>query len=117
MNILREYAPVIEQASVDEAYMDLTGTEKMYPDLYKLAEEIQNRILNETGLKCSIGIGPTKFLAKMASDMKKPMGLTILRRRDFKEKLYVLPIKDMFGIGKKTYPVLESIGVKTIGGL
>jgi DNA polymerase-4 len=62
-------------------------------------------------------VAPTKFLAKMASEMKKPMGLTILRRKDLKEKLYPLPIESFYGIGKKTAPRLEMMGIKTIGDL
>jgi DNA polymerase-4 len=68
--------------------------------------------LEQIGLKCSIGVAPTKFLAKMASEMKKPMGLTILRRKDLKEKLYPLPIESFYGIGKKTAPRLEMMGIK-----
>lgn len=117
MNILSEYAPVIEQASIDEAYIDLTGTEHMYPDYVKLAEEIQNRILNETGLKCSIGISENKLLAKMGSDYKKPLGITEIYIEDVEEKLWPLPVGDLFGVGKKTEEYLSQIGVFTIGDL
>ena len=65
-------------------------------------EEIQDKIYYELGLPCSIGVAPNKFLAKMASDMKKPMGITILRKRDIKKLLWPLPIGDMFGVGKKS---------------
>lgn len=111
------YTKIIEVASIDECYADLTEAVKKVSDIKLYLTEMQNQLLKETGLKCSIGIGPTKFLAKMASDMKKPMGITILRRRDLKDILWPLPIKDMYGIGKKTYPRLEAIGIKTIGDL
>ena len=68
-------------------------------------------------LKCSIGIGPTKFLAKMASDMKKPLGIVVLRRSDIPKKLWPLSIDDMFGIGKKKTPILKKHGIQTIGDL
>ena len=71
-----------------------------YPKPLDVAFEIQRRVLEETGLRCSIGIGPNMFLAKMASNMKKPMGITGLRIRDVPEKMWPLPIKEMQGIGK-----------------
>ena len=77
--------------------------------------KIQKTLLDEFRLPCSIGIAPNKFLAKMASDMKKPLGITILRKREVEQKLWPLPINNMMGVGKKTAPRLESIGIKTIG--
>src|SRR5690606_40350316 len=83
----------------------------------KLAYQIQKRILDELDLPCSIGIAPNKFLAKMASDMKKPLGVTVLRKREIKEKLWPLPIGEMYGVGKKTEEKLKNINVYTIGDL
>lgn len=111
---LRTYTDVVYQASIDEAYLDVTEQSKHIHPL-KLAKDIQDTLLKKYQLPCSIGIAPTLFLAKMASDMKKPMGITVIRRRDVKEKLFPLEIDDMYGIGKKTAPRLHRIGIKTIG--
>lgn len=109
--------PRIEQASIDECYVDLTDVLKGEKDPIGYFSRLQQAILKELGLKCSIGVAPTKFLAKMASDMKKPMGITILRKRDIPTLLYPLPVGSFFGIGKKTAARLEEMGVKTIGDL
>ncbi|MDE6656336.1 MAG: DNA polymerase IV [Anaeroplasmataceae bacterium] len=113
LNILNQYSKLVEVASIDEAYLDITEMSQTRHPLV-IAKEIQMRILKEVGLGCSIGIAPTLFLAKMASDMKKPLGITVLRKRDVKEILYPLSVKDIFGIGKKTYPSLFSNDIKTI---
>ena len=80
-------------------------------------KKLQDGLFKTTKLKCSIGVAPTKFLAKMGSDYKKPMGITIIRKKDIKDILFPLPVKDLFGIGKKTYPKIERAGYKTIGDL
>lgn len=111
---LRNYSDTILEGSIDEAYVDMTEKSKtMHP--LEIAKGIQEGLLQRFQLPCSIGIGPTLFLAKMASDMQKPLGITVLRKRDIVSKLFPLPIKEMYGIGKKTYPRLEAIGIKTIG--
>ena len=116
MNILKEYTNIYMQASVDEAYLDMTKYLED-KDAIKVAKEIQNRLLHELGLPCSIGIGPNLFLAKMGSDYKKPLGITVFRYRDVPEKLWPLPIGDMYGIGKKTVPRLNTLGIYKIGDL
>ena len=114
VKIIKEYTDIIEVASIDELYADMTKiSETRHPML--VAKEIQLRLLKELDLPCSIGIAPTLFLAKMASDMQKPLGLTVIRKREIVEKLYPLSVKDIFGIGKKTYPRLIDNGIKTIG--
>ncbi len=113
LKILHQYSDLVEVASIDEAYLDITPISKTRHPLV-VAKEIQKRILKEIGLSCSIGIAPTLFLAKMASDIKKPLGITVLRKRDVKEILYPLSVADIYGIGKKTYPTLISHGVQTI---
>ena len=111
---LKQYSNLILEGSIDEAYVDMTEASKKKHPL-DLAKEIQDGLMAEHGLPCSIGIASTLFLAKMASDMQKPLGITVLRKKDIVQKLFPLPIKEMYGIGKKTYPRLESIGIKTIG--
>ena len=114
VNLIKEYTNIIEVASIDEVYADMTDiSKKKHPIV--LAKEIQLRLLKEHGLPCSIGIAPTLFLAKMASDIKKPLGLTVIRKREVKEILYPLPVKDIFGIGKKTFPKLIEKNINTIG--
>lgn len=114
INLLKEYSNLIEVGSIDEAYIDVTElAQKRHPLV--IAKEIQTRLLKEYHLPCSIGIATTLYLAKMASDLEKPLGLTVLRNKDVKDKLFGLPVKDIFGIGRKTYPKLEELGIKTIG--
>lgn len=116
-DFVRHYTSRIEIASIDECYADMTETLKNVKNPIEFLTNLQKDLYEKTKLKCSIGIGPTKFLAKMASDYQKPMGLTIFRRRDLAQTLWKLPIKSMYGVGKKTYPRLEKIGIHTIGDL
>lgn len=114
-NFVKKYTNIIEIASIDECYADMTLAMKNCIDPLKYLKDLQEKLFNETKLMCSIGLAPTKFLAKMASDLKKPMGITIIRRKDVKNIIWPLPIKDLFGVGKKTYPKLEQQNIKTIG--
>ena len=114
VSIIKRYSYKIEMASIDECYVDMSEELINNPDPLKIIKEIQDKIYYELGLPCSIGVAPNKFLAKMASDMKKPLGLTILRKRDVKDILFPLSVKEIFGIGKKTYPKLIDHGIITI---
>lgn len=116
-DFVRQYTPIIEIASVDECYADMTECMKGCKNPLKYLEDLRDSLYKKTKLKCSIGLAPNKFLAKMASDIKKPLGVTIIRKKDIPTILWPLPIKDMFGVGKKTYPRLEALGIKTIGDL
>lgn len=117
MQIIRSYTDLVEQASIDECYADVTEEIMKYEKPLDLAWQMQQRVLKETGLSCSIGVGPNMFLAKMASDMKKPMGITVLRIRDVPAKMWPLDISEMRGIGRKTIPFMEELNIRTIGDL
>lgn len=114
---LQKYTPLIEPASVDECFADFTNVLQDEKEPLVFLRNMQRDLYKETGLKCSIGVAPTKFLAKMASDMKKPLGLVVIRKRDAKKMLAPLAIEDFFGIGKKTSPHLRAMGINTIGDL
>lgn len=113
---LQTISPYIEEGSIDEAYLDVSHLLNKV-NIEQLARNIQKELYTRYLLPCSIGIGPNKFLAKMASDMKKPLGITILRRREIDKYLWPLPIEKMYGVGKKTAPRLREIGINTIGDL
>ena len=117
INFIKRYTKVVEQASVDECFADFTDVVKGIKDVPGFFRKLQNDLYKETKLKCSIGVGPTKFLAKMGSDYQKPMGLTIIRKSDISKILYPLPLEKMFGIGKRTCPRLKKMGIITIGDL
>ncbi|WP_217586648.1 DNA polymerase IV [Lentibacillus saliphilus] len=112
--LLTNVTPLVEPVSIDEGYLDVTD---VTADPVALAEALQKKVLHTLNLPCSIGIGPNKFLAKMASDMKKPLGITILRKRDLPVTLWPQPVNIMYGVGDKTAEKLQSIGVTTIGEL
>ena len=116
---VRKFTRHIEQMSIDECFCDFTELFKNnnIKEPYAFLKRLQDGLFNKTKLKCSIGVAPTKFLAKMGSDYKKPMGITIIRKKDIQDILFPLPVKDLFGIGKKTYPKIERAGYKTIGDL
>ncbi len=115
-DILRSYTPMVEPVSIDEGYIDLTDVD-MQDDAVAFAKSIQQRILRELDLPCSIGIAPNKFLAKTASNMKKPMGITVLRKREVAQQLWHLPVIEMHGVGESTSKKLESLGIITIGNI
>lgn len=114
---IRTFTPYVEPASIDECYVDVTDIIKNYKRPLDLAWTIQKRLLDELRLPCSIGVAPNKFLAKMASDMHKPLGITILRKQEIPKKLWPLSITQMQGIGKKSAPTLIASGIETIGDL
>lgn len=117
MDIFSTYTPVIEQNSIDEAWLDMTGCGRIFGEPLDIAKNIMNRINKELNLWCSIGISETKFLAKMASEMKKPHGITELWKKDIKEKMWPLPVSYMYGVGKQTALKLQSMGIFTIKDL
>ncbi|AOZ93989.1 DNA polymerase IV [Paenibacillus crassostreae] len=116
MKIAYEYTPCMEATSIDECYLDITGS-KQFGTPQEIASIIQKRVYEELHLPCSIGIAPNKLLAKMASDMKKPNGLTILRIRDVPKVLWDKPCGELFGIGGRTADKLRKLNIHTIGQL
>lgn len=117
INYIKTISPLVEVLSIDECYVDVTKEIVKYEKPLDLAYKIQSDLKQLYNLSCSIGVAPNRFLAKMASDFMKPMGISVLRKREVKRKLWPLPIEDFYGIGKVTQNKLKSIGVKTIGDL
>jgi DNA polymerase-4 len=115
--IFHEFSPLVEPISIDEAFLDLTGMEKITQDLPALARKIKERIKKETGLTASIGLAPNKFLAKLASDLEKPDGLVVIRPEEAAARIAPLPISRIFGVGRHTVDALKQIGLTTIGQL
>lgn len=114
--ILRQFSDLVEPVSIDEGYVDITDSYELGSPI-TIAQLIQKRLLNQLDLPCSIGIAPNKFLAKTASDMKKPMGITILRKREIRNIIWPRQVGEMHGIGEKTALKLKKINIYTIGDL
>ncbi|MBQ8788474.1 MAG: DNA polymerase IV [Oscillospiraceae bacterium] len=117
MDICREYTPVVEKYSIDECFLDMTGTNMLYPDPIAAAYEIKDRIYRELGFTVNVGIGPCKILAKMASDFEKPNKVHTLFYDEVPKKMWPLPVGELFSIGHSTADKLECAGIKTIGDL
>lgn len=117
MSILSNHSPIVEQNSIDEAWLDMTGMEKLLGPPLESSKKIMKEIEDVLGLWCSIGISENKFLSKMASGFKKPLGITELWKKDIPNKLWPLPVRKMHGVGKKTADKLNKLGIQTIGHL
>jgi DNA polymerase-4 len=115
--IFDEFSPVVEPLSIDEAFLDLTGTERLLGEASAVAARMKSEIKFRTGLTASIGIAPNKFLAKLASDLQKPDGLVVIRAEDVDRMLPPLPVTKLWGIGAATASKLAEIGIKTIADL
>lgn len=116
-DICRSYAPAVEEFSIDECFLDMTGTRRIYPDPVKTAYEIKDRIRDELGFTVNIGIGPNKLLAKMAGDFEKPDKVHTLFREEIPQKMWPLPVRDLLFCGKATAERLNNGGIFTIGEL
>ncbi|MBQ9764311.1 MAG: DNA polymerase IV [Phascolarctobacterium sp.] len=117
MAIFQEEAPLVEQLSIDEAFLDVTGMERLCKDVRNVGWHIKERIKNEIGLTCSVGLAPNKFLAKMASDLQKPDGFTVIAHEDARNFIAPLPVTKIFGIGGAAQQSLAKFGITTIGQL
>ena len=117
MDICKQYTPIVEKFSIDECFLDMTGMEKIYPDILVTANEIKNRIKNELGFTVNIGVGSNKLLAKMASDFEKPDKVHTLFDYEFQDKVWHLPVGLLFSVGESTAQKLERSCIKTVGEL
>ncbi|MCL5105381.1 MAG: DNA polymerase IV [Armatimonadetes bacterium] len=116
-NICGDYTDLLEIYSIDECFMDVTPTQDRFGCAWNIALDVKRRIREELGLTCSVGIGPNKVLAKLASGMQKPDGLTKIRREEVRELLEALPVEKLHGIGNKTTARLKKMGITTAGTL
>src|SRR5208337_3945621 len=112
--VLHKFSPVMEDVGVDEAFLDLSQIDKASE---QIAQEIKERIKEATGLTCSIGIAPNKLLAKIASDLQKPDGLTIIEYGDIENRIWPLQVRKLWGVGPRTEAYLKELSIHTIGEL
>lgn len=117
MAIARGYADRFEQWGIDEAFLDVSNRVKDYAEAEALAKQIKQEILQKEQLTCSIGVGPNKIIAKIASDYQKPDGLTIVKEADAERFLEPLPVRKLLWVGRKTEPKLKALGIETVGDL
>ena len=117
VNMLRQFSPVVEQYSIDEAWVDMTGTERLWGAPRLAAEQMRQRILNELGFTVNIGISSNKLLAKMAGDFEKPNKVHTLFPEEIPDKFWPLPVRDLFLVGSATERKLKMMGIRTIGDL
>ena len=117
MDVCRKYAPVVEKYSIDECFLDMSGTSRLYPDPVALAYKIKDEIRDTLGFTVNVGIGSNKLLAKMASDFEKPDKVHTLFSEEIPTKLWHLPVGELFSVGRSTAERLEQASVKTIGDL
>lgn len=117
MHIFHEFSPLVEQLSIDEAFLDISGMERLYGSHQQIGFLVKQRIKQEIGLNASVGIAPNKFLAKLASDMEKPNGFTIIEHENARSFIAPLAVDKIFGIGKKAKQILLQFGIERIGQL
>jgi DNA polymerase-4 len=115
--IFRRFTPLVEALSIDEAFLDVTASVRLFGTPGEIAKKIKDAVRNETGLTVSAGVAASKFVAKIASDLRKPDGLTIVSRGKEREFLAPLPVGKLWGVGKVTQAALHRMGVETIGDL
>ena len=115
--IFHRYTPLVQGLSLDEAFLDVTASQSLFGDGETIARRIKNEIVNELGLRASAGVAPNRFVAKVASDLRKPDGLVVVRENEARAFLAPLPIERMWGIGPKTAPKLRASGLSTLADL
>ncbi|MBB5335294.1 DNA polymerase IV [Pectinatus brassicae] len=112
--IFAEFSPKVEPLSIDEAFLDISGMDKIYKSINSCARQLKERILLQTGIHASIGVAPNKFLAKIASDLKKPDGLVIIRHGQEQSSIAQLPLGKLWGVGQKTALKLHNMGYRQV---
>jgi len=117
VGILNEFCDRVEPSSIDESYLDITGVLKFWGGAEQVGRKIKEKILSELHLTCSVGIAPTRVLAKMATNLQKPDGLTIIQAAEIEEKIFPLPVEKVPGIGSSTKRTLNDLGILTCGQL
>ncbi|MFH2035177.1 MAG: DNA polymerase IV [Candidatus Zixiibacteriota bacterium] len=115
--IFENYSPIVEPVSVDEAFLDLTGCHKIYGTVENLVHQLKTEMKNKLSLTCSVGISPTKLIAKMGSGENKPNGLTIMDRDDFKRLFYDRPVDALWGVGESMKNHMAKNGIHTVGDI
>ena len=117
MGVFRRFTPLVEPLSIDEAFLDVSGCESLFGPPETIAKKIKAEVLADTRLKCSVGVAPNKFLAKLATELGKPDGLTVITPERITEVLGPLPVTRVFGVGRRTAEALDAIGIRTVGEL
>ncbi len=115
MAVLRDFSPLVEPVSIDEAYVDITGCQRLFGEPQEIAWEIKRKIKETVNLTCSVGVAPNKFLAKIASDMQKPDGLTLIAPEQVGAFVDSLRINKVPGVGNKMQHQMELLGIRTLG--
>ena len=112
--VFRDYTPLVEPISLDEAFLDVTGSRRLFGSAVEIGRGIKRRIRDEVGLVASVGVAPNKYLAKLASDLDKPDGFVVVTRENAEELLADLPVRRLWGVGKQTQKLLARKGIQTI---
>lgn len=116
-SILDDFSPLVEGLSIDEAFLDLTGSERLMGAPIEIARQIKARVLSDIELVASVGIAPSKFVAKIASDIRKPDGLFVVTEQEVLPFLHALPVSRLWGVGRVTQEKLASMGLRYIGDI
>ena len=115
--VFESFTPLVEPLSIDEAFLDVTGSERLFGESQEIARQIKGRIRDDIGLTASVGVAPNKFLAKLASDLRKPDGLVVITEENVHDVLDPLPVGKLWGAGPAAVKEFERLGVRTIGQL
>jgi DNA polymerase-4 len=115
--VLLAVTPVVEPISLDEAFLDVSGATRLFGDPPAIAEKVREQVRGEVGVSCSVGVAPSKLVAKIASEAAKPDGLVVVPEGGVRDFLDPLPVRALWGVGEKTGEVLSRLGVRTVGDL